>query len=129
MNTSYFASKLWKGKNAVAISRGIPGWYRGRVYKALAPSWELVNIKDEDIYRDRYKQQILDRLDPIKVFEDLGQDAVLLCWERSGEFCHRLLVAEWLEENLGIEVKELGVVNKANIIQRELPKYEQQSLF
>jgi uncharacterized protein (DUF488 family) len=31
---------------------------------------------------------------------------VLLCYEKSGDFCHRHLVAEWLRR-YGYEVKEL----------------------
>jgi len=39
----------------------------------------------------------------------LGEDAILLCWENSGVFCHRRLVAEWFEEELGVSVPEVGV--------------------
>lgn len=95
--------------NAVAISQGVPKWYKGKVYKKLAPSWALVKIEDEKEYVRRYKYEVLDRLDPAQVLKELGEDAVLLCWEKPGEFCHRRIVAEWLEEELGIEVPELGV--------------------
>lgn len=33
--------------------------------------------------------------------------SVLLCWEKSGAFCHRRLVAEWLEDAVGEKVQEL----------------------
>jgi uncharacterized protein (DUF488 family) len=61
----------------------------------------------EEAYRLEYKK-ILDNLDPRKVYEDLGQEAILLCWEKPGDFCHRGMVAEWLEEHLGIRVPEWG---------------------
>jgi len=61
---------------------------------------------DEASYREAY-QKILDGLDPQEVFEDLGEDATLLCWEVPGKFCHRRLVAKWLEEHLGVDVPEL----------------------
>jgi uncharacterized protein (DUF488 family) len=62
---------------------------------------------DEATYRAAY-QEILDRLDPRKVFyDDLGEDAILLCWEKPGEFCHRRLVAEWIEAALGVKVPEM----------------------
>jgi len=95
--------------NAVAISQGVPKWYKGKVYKKLAPSWALVKVEDEKEYVRRYKYEVLDRLDPAQVLKELGEDAVLLCWEKPGEFCHRRIVAEWLEGELGIEVPELGV--------------------
>ena len=47
----------------------------------------------------------LSKLDPATVYADLGEDAVLLCWEEnSGAFCHRRRVAEWLGETLGVLV-------------------------
>jgi len=61
---------------------------------------------DEASYREAY-QKILDGLDPQEVFEDLCADAILLCWEAPGKFCHRRLVAAWLEEKLGVQVPEL----------------------
>ena len=59
---------------------------------------------DEASYREAY-QKILDGLDPQKVFEDLGEDAILLCWEAPGKFCRRRLVAAWLEEKLGFRCR------------------------
>ena len=41
---------------------------------------------DEASYREAYKK-ILDGLDPQKVFEDLGEDAIFLCWEPPNKFC------------------------------------------
>lgn len=108
MKTSYFGSRQWHGLNAVSIARGEPKWYRGRSYKDLAPPWYMIKIKDEEEYTKQYNEKILGRLSPEKVVRDLGEDAILLCWERPGEFCHRRLVAEWLEEELGIKVPELG---------------------
>jgi hypothetical protein len=38
----------------------------------------------------------------------LGENAVLLCWEKPWDACHRCLVAEWLEAALGLEIPEHG---------------------
>ena len=108
IQTSYFAK--YKGENAVSISLSKPQWYTTcREYKKLAPSWNLLNKykqdKDEEFYIEQYYKDVLDKLDPKQVYEELGEDAVLLCWEKNG-FCHRFLVAKWLEDKLGIEVKE-----------------------
>ena len=88
----------------VSISTGNPEWFQGRRYPALAPRWNMLKM-DEATYREEYRK-ILDKLDPQKVFDDLGEDAILLCWEKPGAFCHRRLVAEWLEEKLGVKVPE-----------------------
>jgi len=60
-------------------------------------------------------------LNPVHVADDL-EGKVLLCWELPGQFCHRRLVAEWLEKNLLIEVPELDIPKAASprSIQREL---------
>ena len=84
-------------------------------YKKLAPkySWwkEWHDGKfDNDWYVEKYYKTVLNLLDPNKVFLELTEnntkDVVLLCWEEPNEFCHRHIVAKWLNENLNIEVKE-----------------------
>lgn len=61
--------------------------------------------------------QILNRFDP-NVIRDwlLGYGAIpiMLCWEAAHDYhigskwCHRHIVAQWLEDRLGIEVQEVG---------------------
>jgi hypothetical protein len=125
--TSYFGNPRLKGKRIVAISQGVPKGYDGPRYLPLAPSWALVKEKDHRVYVRKYVEQ-LSRLDPEKVFRDLGEDAILLCWEKPGAFCHRQLAAEWLEKALGISVPEyFGQDEKAK---QNVEKCEaQQSLF
>ncbi len=106
MKTSNFF-KNGRHPKAVAISRGVPKWYKGRRYLKLAPSWELIRIKNPKKFTQLYHKHILNHLDPEVIYKELGQDAILLCWEKPGEFCHRRVVARWLEEKLGIEVPEL----------------------
>ena len=105
MQTSNFARNS-NHPNAVAISQGIPRWYKGRRYMPLAPSWDLVKIKEENLYHRRYHSEVLSKIDPQKVYEELGPDAILLCWESPGKFCHRRIAATWLEDALGIKIDE-----------------------
>ncbi len=112
MQTSNF-SRSGSHPRAVAISRTQPRGWTGRAYEPLAPSWRLVQEAksgaiDEDEYIRRYREEVLSKLDPNTVYADLGEDAVLLCWERPGAFCHRRLVAEWFEVELGVSVPEVG---------------------
>jgi hypothetical protein len=108
MQTSYFAK--YKGENGVSIAGKCPTWFKGRQYKKLAPKlWFFQKYKedgDEQFYIEQYQKEVLDKLDAQKVYEELGKDAVLLCWEAPGKFCHRNLVANWLEQELGISVVE-----------------------
>jgi hypothetical protein len=106
ITTSNFA-KSGKNPDAVAISQGVPRFYKGRRYMPLAlPRW-LLKAKDPELFDREYRKQ-LDALEPKRVAEELGPNAVLLCWESFNVRCHRRLVAEWLEEKLGIVVPELG---------------------
>lgn len=136
MQTSYFKSPKLKEieeDRLVSICTGKPKWFDRKCidYPALYPGWDIVNtykqaikmlvsyeyvtidniqIKDEvelqKWYRDRYYKDILSKLDPLDVYLEL-QDKVLLCYEVPGDFCHRHLVAEWIYDNLGFQVKEL----------------------
>ena len=110
MNTSYFAKSSHHPK-AVCIAAKRPRFYKGKIYPKLAPKpWFLYKYKkdgDEDFYTEQYHKEILNKLNPKKVYKELGKDAVLICWEGSGKFCHRHIVAEWLSINLGIKITEL----------------------
>lgn len=90
----------------VSISRGRPRWFKGRVLELLAPTWAMLKMSCEEY--DRHFDAILRDLDPNKIAEQLGENAVMLCWEAPNIKCHRRRVAEWLEESLGIEVTEVG---------------------
>jgi len=110
MNTSYFA-KSGHHPKAVAIVEFAPRFYKGKVYPKLAPKpWFLRKYRkdrDEVFYTQYYCKEVLDKLDAKKVYEELGADAVLICWEGVGKFCHRHIVAKWLSAELGVEITEL----------------------
>ncbi len=111
MNTSNFR-KHGTHPNAVSIAGKSPDWYTGKEYKILAPKyWFFKKYKedgDEMFYMARYYEEVLNDLVPIEVWEALGgSDAILLCWEEPGKFCHRNIVAKWLNINLGAGVEEI----------------------
>ena len=106
MKTSYYSKYNGKSPNAVSIAAKAPSWYKGREYKKLAPKyWFFKKYKedgDEDFYIKHYYKEVLNELDPKEIYEELGEDAVILCWEASDKFCHRHIVAEWLNLSLCI---------------------------
>lgn len=110
MNTSYYA-KSSNNFNAVSVAARAPLYYSGRQYKKLAPKlWFFTRYKkdgDEAFYTEQYQKEVLDKLDPKQVYEELGENAVLICWEAPGKFCHRHLIARWFEKHLGVIVREL----------------------
>ena len=105
ITTSNFA-KSATHPDAVAISQGVPRFCKGRRYLPLAPPRGLLKVKDPEVFDRGYRKQLVG-LDSKRVAGDLGPDAILLCWESFNVRCHRRLVAEWLEEKLGIVVPEL----------------------
>lgn len=117
--TSNFAT-AGSHPQAVAISRGVPKGFTGRRYKALAPPWALLKQHNPTLFDQEYSKQLRD-LDPREVYRDLGDGAVLLCWESFNIRCHRRMVAEWLEQALGVEIPELGHKRSESIPFSEQP--------
>ncbi|MBQ6983012.1 MAG: hypothetical protein IJQ15_11365 [Synergistaceae bacterium] len=107
--TSYYANRnLYNapiGLRLIGISLKIPVWFKGGVFRHLAPTSEILNIKDKMIYTRRYREVVLSRLDPVRVYNVLD-NSVLLCWESPEKFCHRHIVAQWLKEATGNKVME-----------------------
>jgi len=111
MKTSYFA-KSKNNPNAVAITSGKPKWFKGKYYPLLGPPMQLVkDLKSGKINEQEYTKLYLECIKkrnfvPTKVLKDLGNDAILLCYEGKDKFCHRHIVAKWLREG-GIQIEEL----------------------
>jgi len=110
MNTSYFAQAgfLHKDRELVSISRVTPDWFTASfptsiIALELAPSMELLlaykndEISEKD-YEIRYRDETLSLLDPKEIAEKY-KNSVFLCYEKTGDFCHRRILASWLEES------------------------------
>jgi uncharacterized protein (DUF488 family) len=114
MNTSYFAK--YKGDNGVSIAIRSPVWFKGESYPSLFPKWSFLSeyfenkqkdpIAAEIAYTRAYCEQVLSKLDPNQIYNELC-NKVLLCYEGKDKFCHRRIVADWIYNNLGFKVAEL----------------------
>lgn len=123
MYTGYFGKvKSYpkdKGYKFVSIARFNRFW-NGEEFKLLAPPAGIIKIEDEELYIKLYYDKVLNKLNPQEIYNKLGDNAVLLCYEKwedieSGKtFCHRRIVAKWLEDNLGVKIEELDEENKKN---------------
>jgi hypothetical protein len=115
MYTSYFGNPKILGNQfkLVSVSRRPPKFFSQiDIYKPLCPNWNLVsNYKSRLITKEEYIKEYYDnnlnKLDPLIVFGDLGMNSILLCYEKAGDFCHRRLIAEWLQKYLDVEIDEL----------------------
>ena len=103
----------------VSICGKAPTWYNGLQYKKLAPKYEFFikwkETGDNAYYVKCFKDQVLGNLTATDVILDLSRlsysfnigekDICLVCYEKPEDFCHRHLVAEWLNDN-GIRCEE-----------------------
>ena len=119
--TSYFAKiKELENNNIIPISicGKAPDWYKGLQYKKLAPKYgffmEWKKNHDNAYYIEHFQSEVLDLLDVANVVQELLymipnwyeiKDFALICYEKPSDFCHRHLVAEWLNQN-GFECEE-----------------------
>ena len=87
-------------------------------YKSLAPNWKLFeNLNKKKITEDQFIKSYDDQLVSLsaeKVYEDLvnlvsGFEPIIMTSISKKKFCHRHLVAEWLENELGIIIEEYKV--------------------
>ena len=122
--TSYFAKLKQLPDNIIPISicAKAPSWYTGLQYKKLAPKYDFFmkwkENHDNDYYIKCFKEQVTDKLDANAVVSELYKlignfvlnpiiykdgslipNIALICYEKPSDFCHRHLVADWLNEN------------------------------
>ena len=131
-----------KSGNTVSITGdGGHAWgYFGPAYKKLAPKLvtynpyaakleelnklsgkEYINyrkqIEDEYIksfYNIRLKDLYVPELLEI-LYEKYGENIILLCHEPIDEFCHRRLVADYIELKTGIYIPEVSIDSEGNV--------------
>ena len=133
-----------KSGNTVSVSGdGGNAWgYFGPAYKKLAPKLvtyipyaqkyeELLRLKEDTLEYIEYRKQIEDEY--IKSYYDIrlkdldakellytlnqkfGNDIILLCHEPIDEFCHRRLIADYIELETGIYIPEVSINEQGNI--------------
>lgn len=113
-----------KSGNLVSISgdKGKSANFNGNAYTKLAPkrdffvAWKYNTTLSEDennkYYMKEFYKQVLSQLNPIDTLKELssfGNNVIILCYEQNDEFCHRHLIATWLERILGMEIPEVSI--------------------
>lgn len=116
--TSYFAnvSKLPSNLYPIAVSLYPPKGWKYPVYKRLAPTPKILKEYKENNRQSSYvinfDKTVLMKLNAESVMREImricpeGKIPCLVCYEKPGDFCHRHLVANWLHNKGGYEVKE-----------------------
>ena len=90
---------------------------------AIAPTPDILNNcrSNHQEFRKRYKNEVLSLFKEPSIFVDRikfisnGNDCALCCFEKPDEFCHRHLIAEWLNETLRLNVTEYSKTDEVKI--------------
>ncbi len=125
-------SNVKTGNTVSVTGDGGNAWnYFGPAYKKLAPSlklytyWrdnpdklskeELINYYIQEYFRHRLEN--LDLNDLFQIFEErFGDKIILLCHELPGEFCHRRVIAGYIELKTGLYIPEIGNDTNGNLV-------------
>ena len=127
--------------NLVSISgdRGKKENFSGMCFPVLAPrlsfwkEWHnnIGKISEEEnnyFYIKNYYNLVLKSLDPKEIVNLFDKGTIFLCYEENYEFCHRHIVAYWLEKELGIKVPEIKIDKFGNVTILERPKWIKEML-
>ena len=137
MNKRIFTGNYEECKkgNLISISgdRGRQAGFEGKAIPKLAPKRAFWNIWHENIgkiseeentryYIEQYYKQVLSKVDIKELLKD-EKDPILLCYEKGKDFCHRHVLAEYIELTYGIKVRDIKIDEELNIEENERPEY------
>jgi hypothetical protein len=110
-------SRHGSSRSAIGISYKRPQYFSGAMMFILAPNRDdVIAIRNQQIdqreYTKRYIETLKSRqLNPQYIIDLIPNNAILLCFEPPGEFCHRRVLAEWLRLHTGINIEEIATTN------------------
>lgn len=126
--TSYFAKTkclVEAGIYPIGITQFPPRFFEEYPnIQGVAPTksilFEYKANSDINRYTQRYTEEVLVTLNPqafVDYLFDLsgGKDVALLCYEKPSDFCHRLLLADFLNQALGINIQEYDFQKAINL--------------
>ena len=139
--TSCYANA--KSGNLVSITGdGGNAWgFYGQAYKKMAPRlylWQYYNqnpdnLSEEELidwYIEEFYNLRLRELEAKNLLNNLkerfGEEIILLCHELPGiktnkeHFCHRRILADWIELETGIIIPEVSIDSTGNITKEEI---------
>lgn len=118
--TGYFAKVQSYSENDLvvcSIAQYDPSWFTGLSIKQLSPDKTLLSrYKANEISFGFFAKEFLGYLETVDfepIFEQLEQicddysGVVLCCYEKPNQFCHRHLVASYLNSHYQLGVKEI----------------------
>ena len=105
----------------------------GKALPQLAPKEKFWNIWHDNIgkipkeqndrfYIEEYYKQVLSKVNIEELLKE-EKDPILLCYEKGEQFCHRHVLAEYIEIKYGVKVRDIKVDEKLNVIENKRPEY------
>tara|TARA_R110000824_G_scaffold344774_1_gene531397 strand:+ start:161 stop:577 length:417 start_codon:yes stop_codon:yes gene_type:complete len=90
--------------------------------KYLAPRYKMLKMTEEQYIPEYVK--LLQNINPKRVIEDLeqasqGKDVALMCYEIPSDFCHRHMIADWLNKKTKFEITEWSETIEKNIVDKK----------
>lgn len=123
-----------KTGNLISISgdKGKSVGFEGKSLTRLAPKrafwneWHnnIERIPEEEntkFYIQEYYKQVLSQVDIEELLKD-EKVPILLCYERGQDFCHRHVLAEFINIRYGIDVEDLIIDENLNISINKRPE-------
>ena len=108
--------------NLISISgdRGKSVGFTGKSIPQLAPKrkfWEVWHNNIGKIPEEQNNRYYIE-----EVLKD-EKDPILLCYEKEGQFCHRHVLAEFVNLKYGIYVPDISISEGLEIIEHKKPEY------
>ena len=124
-----------KAGNLISIShdKGKSAGFVGKALPQLAPKrtfWDIwrdnvgkiSEMENNRYYVEEYYKEILSKVNIEELLKDM-ENPILLCYEKEQEFCHRHIVAEYIEIKYGVKVRDIKIDENLNIIENQRPEY------
>lgn len=123
---------------SISFDKGKNAGFKGKSMSQLAPNYDFFKIwknnigkiseeKNTKYYINEYYTQVLSKIDIEALLKD-EQFPILLCYENSNEFCHRHVLAEFINIKYGIYVYEIEQLDDLFYKVHERPKNIRQTL-
>ncbi len=142
MNKRIFTGNYEECKvgNLISISgdRGRSVGFKGKAIPQLAPKRAFWNVWHDNIgkipeeqntkyYIEQYYKQVLSKVNIEELLRD-EKDPILLCFEKGQNFCHRHVLAEYIELKYRIKVPDIIIDEELNIVENPKPEYSKKIL-
>ena len=94
---------------------------KDEIYSSLSCMVDLTKRKEQPKECDA-SEKVLSKVNIEKLLKD-EKDPILLCYEKGQDFCHRHVLAEFIELTYGIKVRDIKIDENLKIEENARPEY------